>query len=199
MGYSQEKAMKVLVVYTHPNPKSFNHAILDEVEEGLKESGHEVKVKDLYALNFKTSLDGADFVQIMDGKIPPDVVQEQADIAWADGLVFIYPIWWFSTPALLKGWVDRVLLKGFAYDFLPEGPKGLLKHQKALVLTTTGGPEAGYDARDAKGIIIRPMTDGTLGFCGVQNISHKNFYGLPADEETRKGWLVEVRALAKAF
>lgn len=191
--------MKVLVVYTHPNPKSFNRALLDEVRAGLGEAGHEVKVKDLYSMNFKTTLDGEDFAQILSGKTPPDVAAEQADVIWADGLVFIYPIWWFSTPAALKGWIDRVLLNGFAYAFGPEGPKGLLKHRKALVLTTTGGPESSYEASNSKEIISRPMTEGTLAFCGVQNITHKNFYGLPADETTRKGWLAEARALAKAF
>lgn len=191
--------MKVLIVYTHPNPKSFNHALLEEVQAGLAEAGHEVKVKDIYALKLKTVLDGEDFTQIMAGKTPPDVVAEQADVAWADGLVFIYPIWWFSTPAALKGWIDRVLLNGFAYAFGPDGPKGLLGHRKALVLTTTGGAEASYEASDAKGMIARPVTDGTLAFCGVQNITHRNFYGLPATDETRQAMLAEARAMAKAF
>ena len=192
--------MNVLVVYAHPNPKSFNHAILYEVRSGLTESGHNVKVKDLYAENPKTHLDAQDFGQIMGGKVPEDILREQADIAWAEGLVFIYPIWWFSTPGILKGWVDRVFLNGFAFEFGPSGPVGLLKHRKALVLTTTGGEEAGYDAMEAKEMIVRPMTDGTLRFCGIPEVTAKNFYGVPSiSDEARKAMLAEVRVLVKAF
>lgn len=192
--------MKVLVVYTHPNPKSFNHALLEEVRAGLTEAGHEVKVKDLYALGFKTSLDGEDFGQILQGKTPDDVLREQADILWAEGLVLIYPVWWFSAPAALKGWIDRVFLNGFAFEFGPQGPRGLLKHGKALVLNTTGGEESGYEKMDAKAMILRPVTDGTLSFCGIPSVAAKTFFGVTtATEEVRKAMLAEARALAKAF
>lgn len=192
--------MRVLVVYCHPNPASFSHALLGEVASGLKEAGHEVDVHDLYADPFKPVLDAADFGQIFSGKVPEDIAREQARVSWAEGLVFIYPVWWFGLPAALKGWVDRVLLQGFAFAVTPSGLKGLLKHRKALVLNTTGGPEASYDAAASKEIFIRPFTDGTLRFCGIPHVEAKTFWAVPyVDDAARKAMLAEARALAKAF
>jgi len=192
--------MRVLVVYCHPNPKSFNHAVKEEVVAGLGQAGHEVKVRDLYAEPFKTVLDGADFGQILAGSIPPDIQKEQALVSWAEGLVFLYPVWWFGLPAALKGWVDRVLLQGFAFAFGPKGPEGLLTHRKALVLNTTGGPEATYDAAGSKEIFIRPFTDGTLRFCGIRDVTAKTFWAVPyVDGAARKAMLAEARELAAKF
>lgn len=192
--------MKVLIVYAHPNPKSFNHAILETVGEGLREAGHEVKVKELYEEKIKPHLDGEDFEALMAGKVPADVQKEQADLSWAEGLVLIYPIWWFSTPSVLKSWIDRVFTKGFAYDFSESGPVGLLKHGKALVFTTTGGDEATYEASGMKSVITLPVTAGTLGFCGIKGVVGKTFFAVPgATDEARKAMLVEARELARAF
>ncbi len=192
--------MNVLVVYSHPNPKSFNHAVLETITAGLKEAGHAVKVHDLYAEPFKATLDGTDFGQIMGGTTPPDIQKEQDLVSWAEGLVFIYPVWWFGLPAALKGWIDRVLLQGFAFAITPEGLKGLLKHKKALVVNTTGGPEDSYDAGKAKEIYIRPMTDGTLRFCGIPDVQHKTFFAVPSvPPEVRETMLAEARQLGKAF
>ncbi len=192
--------MNVLVVYSHPNPKSFNHALLETVQAGLKEAGHAVKVRDLYAEPFKSVLDAADFTRILGGSTPEDIAKEQALVAWAEGLVFIYPVWWFGLPAALKGWIDRVFLQGFAFAFTPAGVQGLLKHKKALVLNTTGGPEAGYDAMAAKEVIVRPLTDGTLKFCGISEVAVKTFWAVTtAPEEDRKAMLAEARALAGTF
>ncbi len=192
--------MKVLVVYAHPNPLSFNHALFGSVREGLEEAGHEVRVRDLYKLNLKTNLDADDFVQILRGSIPDDIQGEQREISWAEGLVFVYPIWWIGPPSILKGWIDRVFLQGFAFDITDEGPKGLLKHKKALVITTTGGPEEGYVQTNTTELLSKPMTYGTLLFSGISDVAHKNFYAVPyVSDEERKGMLAEVKGMAKGF
>ncbi|MEW6758742.1 MAG: NAD(P)H-dependent oxidoreductase [Acidobacteriota bacterium] len=192
--------MNVLIVYAHPNPLSFNHAVKEEIRQGLEGAGHAVRVKDLYAENPKVTLDARDFGSISTGRTPEDIAREQAEVLWAEGLVFVYPIWWFSTPAILKGWIDRVFLNGFAFEIGPEGAHGLLKHRKALVVTTTGAPEASYEAGKAKDIILRPMTDGTLGFCGIPDVAAKVFYAVPsATENQRKAMLVEAGALGRNF
>lgn len=192
--------MKVLVVYTHPNPKSFNHAILEEVQAGLAEAGHEVKVRDLYAEPIKSTLDGEDFGQILSGTTPPDIAREQELLTWAEGLVFLYPIWWFGLPAALKGWVDRVFLQGFAFKFEGGGVKGLLRNPKALVVNTTGGPRENYAQTDSLGIYIRPFTDGTLRFCGIPDVQDKTFFGVvTASQQERASMLKEARSLGKNF
>lgn len=192
--------MRVLVVYTHPNPKSFNHAILEEVLGGLAEAGHEVKVRDLYAHPFKATLDGEDFGQILSGKTPPDIAAEQEMVTWAEGLVFLYPVWWFGLPAALKGWVDRVFLQGFAFAFENGAIRGLLRHKKALVVNTTGGPKEGYAQTDSLGIFIRPFTDGTLRFCGIPQVQDHTFFAVvTATQEQRASMLREARVLGASF
>jgi NAD(P)H dehydrogenase (quinone) len=192
--------MNVLIVYSHPNPKSFNHALLEVVQSGLSSAGHTVQVRDLYAAPMKTALDIIDFSLISQGEVPPDVEQEQKLLSWAEGLVFIYPIWWFGPPAALKGWIDRVFLGGFAYRVSADGIDGLLKHQKALVLNTTGGPEASYVASNSKEIIVRPFTDGTLKFSGIRNIHVETFFAVPyVTTEIREEMLRKARVLAQDF
>ena len=192
--------MNVLVVYAHPNPLSFNHALLESVAAGLKEAGHDVRVKDLYAEKPKVTLDAEDFQGILAGRVPEDIRREQAEVAWAEGLVFVYPVWWLSMPAILKGWIDRVFLNGFAFEIAPEGPRGLLRHRKAQIVMTTGGLERDYAEGIGRQLLTEPMTGGVLRFCGIAEVSTKVFYGVPsASENQRKAMLAEAFALGRSF
>lgn len=186
--------MRILIVYAHPNPASFCHAILRTVESVLDDCGHEVRVKDLYAEGFNPVLSAAELGALNDGRVPEAIDHEQSLLRWADGLVLVYPLWWFDRPAILKGWFDRVLTNGFAFEYTAEGARGLLPQRRALVIVTVGGSQKDYRAMDAEDLIIRPVTDGTLGFCGVQNIDYRLFYGVPTvDDTVRRGMLEDVR------
>ncbi|MEH2245144.1 NAD(P)H-dependent oxidoreductase [Nostoc sp.] len=193
--------MNVLIVYAHPNPNSFNHAILDSVVTGLKEADHTPKIKDLYTLSLKITLDAEDLEQIVNGKTPDDILKEQQDILWAEGLIFIYPIWWYDRPAILKGWIDRVFLQGFAFDTDADGIKGLLIHKKAIIFQTTGGTEAMFTHIGTdKDVFRHTMMEGTLQFCGIQNIIYKPFYGVPhISQADREQMLSETYELGKNF
>lgn len=186
--------MKALIVYTHPRPSSFNHAIYQKAKAALEDADHYVRVRDLYSLNFKVTLDDEDLTQLESGNIPDDVKTEQEHIAWADLLVFVHPVWWQDRPALLKGWLDRVLTDGFAYEINESGPKGLLGGKKAVVFQTTGGLlEQDYVTDDAKGAIVHSMRDGTLNFCAVEVLEYKTFYAvLSTPQEAREAMLEEV-------
>jgi len=180
--------MKVLIVFTHPNPNSFNHALLESITTGLEESGHEVRTKDLYQEDFNPILSAEDLSILHTGKIPENIAKEQGQLLWADGLIFIYPLWWFDRPAMLKGWFDIVLTNGLAFEYSSEGVKGLLKHKKALVIITAGGSEEYFKDNDALQLIHRPVTDGTLSFCGIKDVSHQIYYdisNLSDDERTK--------------
>jgi NAD(P)H dehydrogenase (quinone) len=179
--------MKVLIVFTHPNTNSFNHALLENITDGLEEAGHEVRTKDLYKEDFNPILSGDDLKVLHTGEISPNIAKEQEQLLWADGLVFIYPLWWFDRPAMLKGWFDIVLTNGLAFEYSSEGVKGLLKHKKALVIITAGGSEEYFKDNDALQLIHRPVTDGTLSFCGIDDVSHQIYYdisNLSDDERT---------------
>ncbi len=177
--------MKILIVFTHPNPNSFNHALLEKISAGLKQSGHEVRVKNLYQEKFNPVLDSEDLSQLHDDNIPKRIAAEQEQLLWADGLIFIYPLWWFTPPAMLKGWFDVVLSNGVAFEYSDKGAKGLLKHKKALVMITAGASEDWFQQNNALEISYRPITDGTLAFCGIENVSHEIYYDIVnrSDEE----------------
>lgn len=180
--------MKVLIVFTHPNPQSFNHALLEHITEGLETAGHEVRIKDLYQEGFDPILKADDLAELQQGIIPPQIKTEQNELLWAEGLIFIYPLWWFDRPAMLKGWFDIVLTNGLAFEYSSEGVKGLLKHKKALVMITAGGSKQYFQDNDALQLIHRPVTDGTLSFCGIKDVSHKIYYdiGSLSDAERTK-------------
>jgi putative NADPH-quinone reductase len=131
--------MKILVVLAHPNPGSFNHAIAGVAVQALKKSGHDVIFHDLYAEGFQPVLSRR---EIPKGAPVDGAIQRHCqDLASADGIVVVHPNWWGMPPAILKGWVDRVIRPGVAYEFLEgdsgEGvPRGLLRARAALVFNT---------------------------------------------------------------
>jgi NAD(P)H dehydrogenase (quinone) len=189
--------MKVLVVYGHPNPASFNNGIKETVIKAAESKGHEVQVRDLYALNFNPILSGADFATFQSGSIPSDIKVEQDFISWADVLVFVYPIWWIGRPAIVQGYIDRIFSFGFAFSYDQNGPKGLLTVQKAIVINTAGSPEFNYDSwPNSKELLSRPMDEGTLMFSGIKSVTHKIYYGINiSTPEERAGYLTEIETI----
>src|SRR5688572_22145541 len=123
--------MNILIVYAHPEPRSLNGALKDLALRHLTAQGHEVRVSDLYAMGWKAVADGEDFQRLeaaerlfyaraskaafADGSQTSDIAAEQQKLLWADAVIFQFPMWWFSMPAILKGWVERVFAYGFAY------------------------------------------------------------------------------------
>ncbi len=192
--------MKVLVNYAHPNPNSFNHAVLESFTKGLKESEHTFRVNDLYANNFDPCFKLGDFAQFTGGQLPKIIMDEQEKVSQADALVFIYPIWDWGCPAILKGWQERVFSNGFAYQFSEKGGLvGILKHKKVLIICSTMGPEEFYDKSgiaDAIKIIDKATYTGV---CGIKNVEHVFLYGTSVSEDARKKYLDDVYRLGKKF
>ena len=131
-------------------------------------------------MQFRAVMDSDDLARNWRGDLPEDTLQEQIALRWAQGLVFIYPIWWFGPPAILKGWIDRVFTRKFAFEFTATGGmRGLLTQERALIINTLGGDEALYQRERWHELLVRPMTDGILGACGVRNVIHRAFYEVP--------------------
>lgn len=185
--------MKVLVVIGHPRPGSFNHAIAATVVEELKRAGHEVIYHDLYAEGFDPILPGAEIPK--DASLARAVTDHIQDVAAADGLVVVHPNWWGQPPAMLKGWVDRVLRQGTAYDFGPQGVIGLLKGKRALVLTTSNTPRD--DELRLYGDPLENLWKNCIfKFCGLTDFRRRNFEPVVlSTPEQRAEWLAEVRRL----
>jgi NAD(P)H dehydrogenase (quinone) len=186
--------MKALVIFAHPNPRSYNAAILYAVQAELGKRRVEVRVKDLYQMNWNPVLGLSDLQQTHSGGLPEDVAREQADIEWADALILICPVWWWTVPAILKGYIDRVMTLGFAYDYGPNGLQGLLTGKRAIVITTSGADEQGAAATGMTESIRKGFVDAVFGGCGFTSIAYKNCYAVVSiSDEARKQYLAEVR------
>ena len=188
--------MKVLVILGHPKKGSFNHAIANTVVETLLNNGHEVFFHDLYEEKFDPIISSQE--------IPKGASLEKAtekhcnEVSNADGIVIVHPNWWGQPPAILKGWIDRVLRPGVAYEFKEgdsgEGiPIGLLKAETALVFNTANTPRE----RELQ-IFGDPLEvlwkDCIFEFCGVRNFYRKMFGVMVTSKlEERQAWLKEVR------
>tara|TARA_B110000971_G_scaffold221341_1_gene268074 strand:- start:5267 stop:5845 length:579 start_codon:yes stop_codon:yes gene_type:complete len=191
-------AMKSLIVFAHPNPNSFNYALVAAVEKKLRARGDEVRKRDLYSADFNPVLDSQQLAEVQQGRVPSDVAEEQQEVVWADNLIFIYPLWWFDRPALLKGWFDRVFTNGFAFAYEAGQLQGRLGSKRVMIVITTGGSEADFGA-DADQL-CSSGTRATLAFCGVDQIIQKVFYAVPAvDDAARQAMLLELENLTETL
>lgn len=134
--------MNVLVVYCHPCEDSFNAAVLEVTLEALRERSHTYRVADLYRDGFDPVMHASEWQKYHDLERNIEPVREQAEhIRWAEAVIFIYPTWWYGLPAMLKGWLERVLVPGFAFD-IPTAERGSvpkLKHIRQVIVLTTCG------------------------------------------------------------
>ena len=173
--------------------------LFESFTKGLKDGGHSFEVVDLHAVRFDPRLKIQDFTQFAGGQMPQDVLNQQEKVAVADALVLIHPMLLASFPAILKGWMDRVFSHGFAYQGLENGYKGLLKHKKALIINTTGFPEAWYK-ETGLGDAFRLRGNTWLNSWGIPTVDYVTFYDLYAvDDETRKKYLEKTYRVGKDF
>lgn len=180
--------MNFLIVYSHPNPKSFNYAIRETVVGVLKQKNQGIRIRDLYALRFDPVLRATDFETFLEGKTPRDIEIEQEHVRWAEALVFIYPVWWARMPAVTCGYLDRVFSKGFAYDYDAGGLKKLLAGKKVYVINTFGAPAVAYESSGALKSMEQMIDKEIFEFCGIEVICHKHCWSVPTvtDEERKK-------------
>jgi len=150
--------------------------------------------------------DVAAVVRLIRKRMPRDVVAQQELVAWADGLAFVAPVFWLGFPAILRGWFERVFTLGFAYDLRPEGWNGdlagrvpLLRHQKALIISTTLFDASAY-AGPVGAAMKLTMDDYGLRYPGVKHVEHVYFHAVPVvDAATRRGYLERAHALGRDF
>ena len=190
--------MNVLVILTHPIKDSFNRDILRAVEDGLADAGHTVKVADLCEEGFQPAMIPEDFAVFEDLPPPADVLAEQARVEWSDAMVFIFPIWWWSMPAMLKGWMDRVMCYGWAWVDPRDPDSGHLKHRKLLVLATAGDTAEAFTKRGYDTAFHTQLNVGIWNFCGFKDVTTRIFHGVRHEpqEVLRAAYLKEVRELA---
>lgn len=187
--------MKVLIIYAHPEPQSMNSAMFKSAIDTLINAGHEVKVSDLYAMQFNPVSDRSNFTTVNDptffkqqleeeyasqaNGFAAFIKEEQQKVEWCDLMIWQFPLWWFSVPAILKGWVDRVFAMGRFYGNGRIYENGVFCDKKALLSITTGGPEANYikDRYGDLSVILHPLQRGILEFTGFSVLRPQVIYG----------------------
>ena len=187
--------MKILVILGHPRQGSFNHAIAETAVKALQKRGHEAIFHDLCKERFDPLLPYEEIPK--SAQLDPVVKKHCDEIAGADGIIVIHPNWWGQPPAILKGWIDRVIRPGVAYGFVEgdsgEGvPVGLLKANAALIFNTSDTVEE-REMKVFKDPLESIWKNCIFDLCGVKNIYRRMFSIIvTSTEEQRKAWLREV-------
>ncbi|XP_041699479.1 NAD(P)H dehydrogenase [quinone] 1-like [Coregonus clupeaformis] len=213
-------AEKVLIVYAHQSTGSFNAAAKDAAVTALTAQGCKVEVSDLYAMKFKASATVDDITgEVKDaehfqygeetmlawkeGRLSADITEEHRKLSEAELVIFQFPMYWFTVPAIMKGWMDRVLTLGFAYTSEKRYSQGIFKDKKAMLSFTTGSQESMFSANGINGdmnVTLWPLQNGILHYCGFQVLAPQIFWApphIPADarDSMLEAWRTRLQGL----
>lgn len=205
--------MNILIVFAHPEPRSFCGALKDVAVETLAGLGHQVSVSDLYGQSFQPVGGRADFDHpSADGPFnyqaeqrrayetasyEADLAAEQEKVRAADLIMLNFPLWWFGAPAILKGWIDRVMSVGFAYDSDRRFDKGGLRGRKGMVTVTTGSPSErftsdGGHAYASMEHTLLPFQRGLFPYVGMEALPPFVAFAVArVPDDTRRSYLDE--------
>lgn len=205
-------AGRALIVQANPEPRCFGAALRDHARDTLEAQGMEVEVSDLYAMGFDPVARAEDFTlrrfperlwydreqqhAVRNEALPDDVAQEVGKLRRADLVVFVFPLWWFSVPAILKGWFDRVLVKDVAYGGGRRYEDGGFAGKRAMLVTTTNA-WPGMTAKDGLlgdiDVILWPLQNGVLAYTGFAVLPPLVAHAVAfVDDDARRGVLDEL-------
>jgi len=161
--------MHSLIVVSHPLPESLTAAVARQIGAGLAQGGHSFEIADLTAEGFDPRFTSNDVaVHLKQARVDPAVAAEQVRIGRADALVLVYPVYWWSFPALLKGWIDRVFINGWAYEEMPDGQVVRKLGHLPINLVAIGGADLRTYARHGYfGAMRTQIEHGIFGYCGA--------------------------------
>ena len=188
--------MKTLLILGHPKPTSLNHAIAETSVSVLKTLGHEVVVHDLYQEHFDPVLP-ADEENQPDAELPAYLQVHLRHFKEAEGVIFIHPNWWGGPPAILRGWIDRVVRNGSCYNFTKDGVVSHVGGKIVQIFSTSNTP------RDVEMNVYGDPIENfwktvVFGLLGTKSFERRNFESVVlSTPEERKGWLDEVEAILK--
>jgi NAD(P)H dehydrogenase (quinone) len=187
--------VRVLVVLSHPRRNSFCGAVTDSFVAGLRAAGHAAEIADLHGEGFDPRMGEADEPDWDDSakRYSPAVLAEQARISRNEALAFVFPVWWWSVPAMLKGWIERVWNNGWAYG------SAKLPHRRALLIATASGTAATFDKRQYGAAMQAQLVVGVMNYCGIEAASLELMFDVMESTEARAAYLARARQLGEGF
>ena len=191
--------MRILLILAHPDPRSLNHAIAGAIRESLEEQGCHVWFHDLYLEKFDPLLPAHEIPRNAD--LDPVLSRHCMELSEAEGIIIIHPNWWGMPPAILTGWVDRVVRPGLAYQFIGDDsgegvPEGMLKAKTALVINTSNTKEERENTVFGDPL-ERIWRDCIFGLCGVHTV-HREVLRIVVTStlQERSAWIQNMKNLA---
>lgn len=212
--------MNVLIVHAHNEPQSFVTAMKDQAVAHFGEQGWQVQVSDLYAMRFNPVASAEDFGSRLNPEylvyaleqrhgdkthtLAADIAAEVEKVRWAELIIFSFPIYWYSMPAIMKGWIDRVFISGYCYGGTRIYDRGGLRGKRALLSTSLGGQRHMFGPGAIHGeldTLLRPIQQGMLGYVGLTVLPpfvafHMPYVTQEAREQTLREHLAHLRGLA---
>jgi NAD(P)H dehydrogenase (quinone) len=205
--------MRIFIVHAHPEPQSFCSAMKDAAVEIFQNLGHEVQVSDLHQMKWNPVASGDDFEirsqsdylvyaleqreSYKSGQLSSDIQAEIEKLKWCDLLIFNFPMYWFSVPAIMKGWIDRVFVSGLCYGGKRFYDQGGLKGKKGLLAFTLGGREHMFGKDKIHGemqTMLRPLLRGSMAYVGLTVLPPFIGWHVPyISDEDRQSLLKEYR------
>lgn len=193
--------MNILIVYAHPEPQSFNSKLKDIAQTVLKENGNNVVVSDLYKMNFNPVAQKSDFKYPIEQEhayknniLSKEIKSELSKLLWADIIIFQFPLWWSSVPAILKGWFDKVLIYGGIYGgAYGKFKNARLSNKKAIISTTTGS------SGDIHKQVLFHISHGIVEYTGMQCLDTLIAYEIDKDQNSRDEYIEFLKKQNKVY
>lgn len=200
--------MHMLTVYSHPFRDSYPAAVMDSFHAAFQRTGETVDVLDLHQEQFDPRFTAEDHAHFWGGPIPPEIERMHHRVMAADRLAFVFPVYWWSMPALMKGWVERVFTAGWAYQYgkgiddRGRAPlHGLLPSIPTVLIGIGGSKKPTYEKYGYDEAMRTQLDVGIFAYCGIDDVESHVIYDVEGDHNapTREAGLVQVVEIARSF
>ncbi|MGQ9370362.1 NAD(P)H-dependent oxidoreductase [Azospirillum sp. ST 5-10] len=193
--------MSALIVTANPDPSSLTATVAAAIAEGARRAGVGAAIADLAAEGFDPRFTAGDRAAFLGtGPLPDDVAREQARIDAADALALVFPVYWWSMPALMKGWIDRVFGRDWAYSDRDGKVVGLLRERPVHLVALAGADQDGFDRHGHTASFDSQIVRGIFGYCGLRSVTTTMLYGVDDGDAARvRDHLRRAAALGEAL
>ena len=200
--------MNILTIFSHPFRDKYPAAVMDAFHEPIINAGHSIDILDLHREGFDPRFTEEDHACFWGGELPAEIAEMQRRVAKADQLVFVFPVYWWSMPALMKGWIERVFTVGWAYQYGTsvedrgkENLNGLLTNLPTLLLGVGGSKKATYEKYNYEEAMKIQIDLGIFSYSGVTDVESHLIYDVEGEinAPNRKQGLLFAKELAEGF